>query len=49
VAAMEGNSTYRFPRSRKVELDDNWLYFGGGLFVFSQALCFEKSMFASKT
>eukprot|EP00434_Breviolum_minutum_P022686 symbB.v1.2.020019.t1/scaffold1662.1/size108665/7 len=37
VAAMEGNSTYRFPRSRKVELDDNWLYFGGGLFVFSQA------------
>lgn len=29
---------YRFPRSREEKLDDNWLYFGGGLFGFSQVL-----------
>ena len=27
---------YRFPRTRKMTLDENWLYFGGGLFAFSQ-------------
>jgi hypothetical protein len=40
LGAMEESSAaakaYRFPRTRKMKLDENWLYFGGGLFTFSQ-------------
>ena len=36
---LEGDRSkaYRFPRTRKTKLDENWLYFGGGLFALSQA------------
>lgn len=41
LGTMEESSAaakaYRFPRTRKMKLDENWLYFGGGLFTFSQA------------
>ena len=34
--AAKADKAYRFPRTRKLTLDENWLYFGGGLFAFSQ-------------